>query len=219
MTWDGGCKAKYGGDASAALGIIHRRGLGKTRHIETGHLWIQETAAKERLKFRKVLGKDNPADLFTKYLDEQTTNHHLRNLEYRFEGGRAEEAPQFHMMSQSRDECNVGRNAGVCDWLNMVLSEIEIARGHAQGRKWRGEDASSPCTQYNTDIAVTTTTLPLLNLYCETPAWGALLQVQKWNLVNPVMQLGRRWKCPMGYANAGWVSTGHGAIWCRGNKD
>ena len=54
------------GDASAALGIINRRGLGKTRHIDTGMLWIQQTAAERKLGFHKVLGKDNPADLFTK---------------------------------------------------------------------------------------------------------------------------------------------------------
>ena len=28
------------GDASAALGIINRQGLGRTRHIDTGLLWI-----------------------------------------------------------------------------------------------------------------------------------------------------------------------------------
>ena len=44
------------GDASAALGIINGRGLGKTRHIDTGHLWIQEVVAKGRLKYEKVLG-------------------------------------------------------------------------------------------------------------------------------------------------------------------
>ena len=35
------------GDASAALGIIKRRGLGKTRHSDTGYLWIQQTAAEK----------------------------------------------------------------------------------------------------------------------------------------------------------------------------
>ena len=55
------------GDASAALGIINRKGLGKTRHIETGLLWIQQTAADQRLKYHKVLGKENPADLYTKF--------------------------------------------------------------------------------------------------------------------------------------------------------
>ena len=57
------------GDSSAALGIIKRRGLGKTRHIDTGLLWIQEVAAERRLKFGKVLGRDNPANLFTKHFD------------------------------------------------------------------------------------------------------------------------------------------------------
>ena len=45
------------GDASAALGIKNRRGLGKTRHIDTGLLWIQQTAAEQRIKYNKVLGK------------------------------------------------------------------------------------------------------------------------------------------------------------------
>ena len=44
------------GDASAALGIIKRKGLGRTRHIDTGLLWIQQTAAEKRLTYHKVLG-------------------------------------------------------------------------------------------------------------------------------------------------------------------
>ena len=59
------------GDASAALGIINRRGLGRTRHIDTGLLWIQQTAAEKRLAYHKVLGTDNPADLMTKYLSQE----------------------------------------------------------------------------------------------------------------------------------------------------
>ena len=46
------------GDASAALGIINRTGSGQTRHIDTGHIWIQDIAAKGRLKFHKILGKE-----------------------------------------------------------------------------------------------------------------------------------------------------------------
>ena len=33
-------------DASAALGVAQRQGLGKLRHLQTGALWIQETAEK-----------------------------------------------------------------------------------------------------------------------------------------------------------------------------
>ena len=57
------------GDASDALGKINRRLLGKTRHIDIGILWIQQTAAERQLKYGKAMGKLNPADLFTKHLD------------------------------------------------------------------------------------------------------------------------------------------------------
>ena len=71
-------------DASAALGTIHRTGLGKTRHIDNGLLWIQQTAAEQRLRFQKVLGKHNPADLFNKYLDQATSEGHTTTLQYKF---------------------------------------------------------------------------------------------------------------------------------------
>ena len=56
------------GDASAALAIVARRGLGKLRHLDTNYLWVQEKAAKGDLNFKKVAGVDNGADLFTKTL-------------------------------------------------------------------------------------------------------------------------------------------------------
>ena len=43
-------------DASAALGIVARRGVGKVRHIRIGDLWIQELASKGELRFHKVRG-------------------------------------------------------------------------------------------------------------------------------------------------------------------
>ena len=46
------------GDASVALGIISGNGLGKTRHLDTGSLWIQQVAAEERFKSAKVLGSN-----------------------------------------------------------------------------------------------------------------------------------------------------------------
>ena len=59
-------KGRVLGDAPAALGIMNRKGLGRTRHIDTGMLWIQQTAAEKRLEYGKVLGTDNPAGLLTK---------------------------------------------------------------------------------------------------------------------------------------------------------
>ena len=84
------------GDASAALGIIHRRGLGRTRHIDTGLLWIQKTAAEKRLSYYKVLGTDNPADLMTKYLSKEVIEKHCRLLGVESPGGRALTAPALH---------------------------------------------------------------------------------------------------------------------------
>ena len=68
-------------NASAALGIINRKGLGKTRHIDTGLLWIQQTVADQCLKYAKVLGKENPTDLYTKSFDAAISNVHIKKLE------------------------------------------------------------------------------------------------------------------------------------------
>merc|ERR1711884_807467 len=84
------------GDASAALGIVKRRGLGKTRHIDTGYLWIQQTAAEKRLKFGKVLGRDNPADLYTKYLDWESIRRRSERVSADFTDGRAQTALELH---------------------------------------------------------------------------------------------------------------------------
>ena len=50
---------------SAALGIISRKGLGKAKRLDTSHLCAQEVSAKRRVKFDKVLGTNDPADLRT----------------------------------------------------------------------------------------------------------------------------------------------------------
>ena len=46
-------------DSSAARGIIHRAGLGKLRHLETGYLWLQAAVKAKKLQVRKVLGTEN----------------------------------------------------------------------------------------------------------------------------------------------------------------
>ena len=54
-------------DASAALGIIQRKGLGRLRHIDTSFLWIQETNSRRAVLFDKVAGADNPNIQVEKY--------------------------------------------------------------------------------------------------------------------------------------------------------
>ena len=54
-------------DASAAVGIVMRRGLGKVRHIDLSQLWLQEKVASGKVKIHKVKSQDNKSDLLTKY--------------------------------------------------------------------------------------------------------------------------------------------------------
>ena len=99
------------------LGIINIRGLGKTRHIDRGLLWIQQTSAERRLKFNKVFGKNNPADLFTKHIDITTIEKHTRTVSYECVDGRAEEAPKLHIMqSDDGDLCQCVKV--ICDAIN-----------------------------------------------------------------------------------------------------
>ena len=82
-------------DASAAIGILTRRGLGKMRHVQVQDLWCQEVNATGRAHFRKVDGKWNPADLMTEALDEKTVLRHTWLMRMQFRAGRAATAPEL----------------------------------------------------------------------------------------------------------------------------
>jgi hypothetical protein len=86
-------------DSSAAIGICTRQGLGKMRHIDTHLLWIQQAVRSGRVDLRKVLGEENPADLFTKHLSSRERVQKLVTLlGCRYTGGRAESAPQRRVL-------------------------------------------------------------------------------------------------------------------------
>ena len=55
-------------DSSAAKAIASRKGLGKVRHLEVRHLWLQQAVREKKVILRKVEGKLNPSDLGTKGL-------------------------------------------------------------------------------------------------------------------------------------------------------
>ena len=82
-------------DASAALGIIQRRGIGKVRHLDTQYLWIQDARSSRALKFEKVRGSENPADILTKNVEAWRLDKYLAMLSLEPRGGRAESAPEL----------------------------------------------------------------------------------------------------------------------------
>ena len=94
------------GDARAALGIINRNGQGKSRHIQTGLLWVQQGVAEKGLTYGNVLGKVDPADVYTISSDIATIEQHVANLKRGPTEGRAPEAIRSFDLSMSFYECN-----------------------------------------------------------------------------------------------------------------
>ena len=80
-------------DATAAIGIARRRGMGKIRHLDTTDLWIQEVIRSGRVELNKVLGAENPADIFTKYVDKALMTKMLSKMHMVQMDGRAKCAP------------------------------------------------------------------------------------------------------------------------------
>ena len=60
-----------GTDSGAAKGFVSRRGLGKMRHIDIKHMWLQREVLTGNILVEKLLGSRNPADLLTKFLGVQ----------------------------------------------------------------------------------------------------------------------------------------------------
>ena len=67
-------------DASAAIGIGSRIGIGKVRHIEVNQLWLQEKVASGRFKIIKVPSHENLADALTKGVDVTTIGIHVARV-------------------------------------------------------------------------------------------------------------------------------------------
>ena len=67
-------------DANAALGIVHRRGLGKLRHIDVQDLWMQKAVAEDKMSIKKIPGSANAADIGTKPLSAEAIGTFMTDL-------------------------------------------------------------------------------------------------------------------------------------------
>ena len=90
--------AKVLSDASAALGIIGRSGLGKLRHIDTSYLWLQQDSIKKKLELDKVKGTENPADMNTKGLKAEDIIRYTEMLNMEHRQGRSDLAPEVNQI-------------------------------------------------------------------------------------------------------------------------
>ena len=82
-------------DATAAIGISRRRGLGKVRHLATADLWMQDRIRKGDFALDKIAGCDNPADMLTKHVSKDLMRKHMTALGLFYEVGRADSAPSL----------------------------------------------------------------------------------------------------------------------------
>ena len=80
-------------DATAAMGVAQRIGLGKVCHLETQSLWLQQAVPQRRLGMAKVMGVLNPADAMTKAVDSVTLERLLGLMGLERRSGRAAIAP------------------------------------------------------------------------------------------------------------------------------
>ena len=82
-------KGRVHTDSSAAKGIASRRGLGKTRHIDTQYLWVQERIQAGDFTLHKEGTNDNVGDLFTKHLEQAKSADFTARLGYTAREGSA----------------------------------------------------------------------------------------------------------------------------------
>ena len=80
-------------DATAAIGICRRRGLGRVRHLVVADLWVQDKLKIGEFDLKKIPGPQNPADVLTKHVDASTMTKHMETLSLSYETGRAASAP------------------------------------------------------------------------------------------------------------------------------
>ena len=70
-------------DPKATEHIPHRHGIGKMKHIDVAHLWLQDEVKSNSMKIRRVKSEDNLADIGTKALSNKILGKHTTSTEVR----------------------------------------------------------------------------------------------------------------------------------------
>ena len=104
-------------DASAAVGIAQRKGLGRARRIDTQALWIQQNVKDKVIELRKVRGEIKPADLFTKFLlSKNRIDSLVRPFNCEYREGRPDAAPELRRANDDADAPDDDNETGIVDY-------------------------------------------------------------------------------------------------------
>ena len=91
-------------DASAAIGIANRVGIGKVRRIEVNKLWLQEKVYEGVVEIVKVSSEENMADALTKALDSKGIRSHVEGIGAEVRMGRHPLAPKLSAEDEALEE-------------------------------------------------------------------------------------------------------------------
>ena len=83
-------------DASAAKGMVERKGFNKVRHIDMVVLWLQEQYARRLIPLEKCVGTGNVADRMTKHLTAAVVDYYSQSLGVEYSGGLSAIAQKLH---------------------------------------------------------------------------------------------------------------------------
>ena len=103
MKQDASIRINVKTDASAAVGISMRTGLGKLRHMDTNQLWVQEKVRKGEVEIQKVATWENIADTLTKYVRRDAIGKHMKGASAQLEGGRHELMPEIEATEEEEE--------------------------------------------------------------------------------------------------------------------
>lgn len=109
-------------DATAAIGIARRKGLGKIRHLDTADLWIQDKIRSREINTFKVLGPktwpihlpnmlivlscSNPLQRWALYKSLDVLTSHLRPWVHEFNFSMFQHVPWPKSMPTSLAQCS-----------------------------------------------------------------------------------------------------------------
>ena len=63
------------GDSSACLGVLHREGVGRVKHLQLKQLWLQSHIKDGNVRYTKVPREANPSDTLTKNWGKDAYGH------------------------------------------------------------------------------------------------------------------------------------------------
>ena len=85
-------------DSTAAIGIVHRRGCDKTRHIKVQHLWIQDTVKRKNISIENHGAIGYPTDMLMKGLKRETLDEHVQFLNGHIRQAKSPTALSIHVV-------------------------------------------------------------------------------------------------------------------------